>query len=173
MSNVLPQLARKKVWRMYRARFLLAGSVVGLVVAALAAVALVPSYVVLQASGLGPPAEQTISAATASQDRMAILENQSLLTALSPLVSATTSRAQLIAAALSLRPADIRVEHITLTSGNPGTMILAGSATNISAIETYRKTLGSDSSFSSVSVPVGDLAGTQNGQFSITLLGNF
>ena len=173
MTNVLPQQARKGVWRTYRARFILTGSLVAIATALLSLAALSPSYFILQADESGAASQNKTDADTASADRTAILETQSLITALTPLVSATTSRAQIISTALSLRPVGMSINHITLTSGKPGTMILTGSATTISAINTYRKTLEGDQTFSSVSVPVGDLAGTQNGQFSITLTGNF
>jgi hypothetical protein len=173
MSNLLPQRARKKVWADYRARFVFAGSCVAFVSALLAGTALLPSYLVLRVSGEAPPAPSATAASTTQEDRAAIQGAQALLTALSPLLKATTTPAQMISAALSERPPGVTVGHITLTSGKPGTMILAGSATDIGAINSYRKTLSADARFSSVSVPVGDLAGTQNGQFSITLTGEF
>jgi len=158
---------------MYRVRFVLAGSAVALVAALVASVALSPSYLILQVSSGNAPSQSKSDAPSVALDRAAILETQSLLTALSPIESATSSQTQMIAEALALRPAGISINHITLTSGKPGTMILAGSAKNIAAINDYRKALGNDSNFTSVSVPVGDLAGTQNGQFSITLTGTF
>lgn len=173
MTNVLPQKARKTVWRMYRARFVLAGSLVALSSALLSAAALSPSYLILQTDSSGTVTQNKTDAATAVKDRAAILETQSLLAVLTPLLNATTSKEEMISTALSVRPADISINHITLTSGKPGTMIVGGSAKNISAINAYRKALEGNGSFSSVAVPVGDLAGTQNGQFSITLTGNF
>lgn len=173
MTNVLPHQARKAVWRVYRARFILAGSLVALAVAALSVAALSPSYLILQSEASGASSQTKTDTGTAVQDRAAVLEAQSFITALTPLLNATTSRVEVVSQALSARPAGMTIHHITLTSGKPGTMILTGSAKNISAINTYRKALEGDRTFTSVSVPVGDLAGTQNGQFSITLTGTF
>jgi hypothetical protein len=41
------------------------------------------------------------------------------------------------------------------------------------AINVYRQALQADPHFKTVSVPVGDLAGTQGGRFSVTLSGDF
>jgi hypothetical protein len=41
------------------------------------------------------------------------------------------------------------------------------------AVNLYRQALQADARFKTVSVPVGDLAGTQGGKFSVTLLGDF
>jgi len=170
MSNVLPADAKEQVWGMYQARFILVGSLVLLLAAAFSALALAPSYTVLALQERSVAPKQA-SAAT-QEDRAAIAHTQALIGALSPLV-ATSSAGALVAEALRVRPAGIAVTHITASAGQPGTIVLSGSATHIDAISTYQSALQHDPVFSAVSVPVGDLAGTADGTFSITLSAHF
>jgi hypothetical protein len=171
MSNVLPQEVRKRVWRMYCARFLIAASLILIAVAAFAALALMPSYLALH-MGYNTPAQESPADASRTSDRDAIVHAQALLSTLSPVLSATTTTA-LIADALVSRPATLRVYHITTTAGHPGSIILSGVADSIEAVSRYQSVLRADTHFRHVSVPVGDLAGTANGQFSITLSADF
>jgi len=156
---------------MYRTRFIIAGALVLLFAAVFSALALAPSYVVLSLQNETNPPAQSGTAAS-QDDRTAIAHTQALITALSPLI-ATTSASTLIAQALGARPAGVAIDHITATAGTPGTIILSGSAAQIDAISTYQSALLADKQFSNVSVPVGDLAGTADGTFSITLSANF
>ena len=171
MSNVLPESARQSVWRMYRARFCIAACLVFLAVAALAFIALVPSYFTLYVGGYTSLQGSPVNAHL-KDDRAAVAHAQALLGTLSPLLSATTTSG-LIADAISARPATVEISHITSTAGRPGTIILVGSAGSIKAISAYQNALRADPHFTGVSVPVGDLAGTAEGQFSITLSAYF
>ena len=98
---------------------------------------------------------------------MSIAHTQVLIGALSPLLSQAVSG--LIQEALAVRPSGIIVTHITATPGAPGTIILSGTAAQLEAINTYQTSLRANTHFSSVSVPVSDLAGTADGRFSVTL----
>ncbi len=173
MSNVLPEEAKEAVWRMYRARFLIAGSLVMLAVALLAALSLFPSYVILQTEQGGVAAEAGSGTATAQADRIAVAHAQGLLTTLTPILSATTTPTAAIADALAARPIGISIDHITMTTGATGSMIVSGTAATIEAINRYQNALRADKRFTGISVPVGELAGTAGGHFSITLSGKF
>jgi hypothetical protein len=98
---------------------------------------------------------------------------KALLSELSPLVSASTTPTAVITEALSLRPPGITVDEISYTSGNPASLMLVGSAATNGAISAYKTALASDALFTSVSVPVGALVGTDGGRFSMTLSGDF
>lgn len=172
MSNVLPQEASRSVWGMYRARGIIAGSLVLLGAALFSAVALLPSYLALQIGTSPTPSDQPLNSSD-QVDRSAILQTQSLLAVLSPLVSATTTPSDVIARALAVRPSGVLVDHVTFTSGNPGAIVLYGSASGGDAVNAYRKALNADSDLKSVTVPVGDLAGAADGRFTMTLSGNF
>ena len=167
MSNVLPNAAKKAVWSMYRARSIIAGSLMLLCVAVFAALVLSPSYVVLAIQHANVVPEQSGTPASI-EDRAAIIHTQALIAAFSPLI-ATSTASTLIVQALALRPADISINHITATAGHPGTLILSGSAVQIASISVYQNALRASKLFSTISVPVGDLAGTADGTFSITL----
>ena len=169
MSNVLPHEAQKVVWGMYRARFVVAGSLVGLAAAALSGLALLPTYLALQVGQRDSSPEISSRGSVDQADREGIIHTQSLLAALSPLLAATTTPTETIALALSLRPANVTVDHVSYTSGSPSTIMIVGSAAR-EAINAYRQALQSDPHWKSVSVPVGDLAGAVGGQFSVTLV---
>jgi len=173
MSNILPNEAKQAVWSMYRVRFIIAGSYVALFVAGLCALALLPSYLALHTADVGSAASTTSSKVTSDTDRAAIASIRTMLTSLVPLVAATTSPTAAIAQALSLRPSTILVDHITYAGGNPGTIMITGSAATREAINGYRQALSADTHFTTVSIPIGDLTGAPGARFSLTLSGAF
>lgn len=158
---------------MYRARFIVAGSLMALIAAALCVLALLPSYLALRADGAGNSAPTTASKAATEADRAAIASLRAVLTSLSPLVAATTTPTAAIGKALSLRPATISIDHVTYTGGDSGTIMLVGSAATREAINGYRQALAADPYFKTVSIPVGDLAGAPGARFSLSLSGDF
>lgn len=172
MSNILPREAKKAVWRMYRVRFMIAGSLVALFAAALCALSLLPSYLALHAAEATRSASSTPQSVANNADRAALLSIQNMLKALSPVIATTTPTSAIIQA-LSLRPSGITVDHITYSAGNPGTLVLVGSTATREAIKGYRQALLSDSRWKTVSAPIGDLTGEPGARFSITLSGSF
>lgn len=174
MSNILPHEAKKAVWSMYRVRFIIAGSLMALLAAGLCALSLLPSYLALHAADIASAASSTTPPKVATDaDRAAIVSLRALLTSLSPLIAGTTSPSTVITQALSLRPSTILIDHITYAGGNPGTIIIAGSAATREAINGYRQVLSADSHWKSVSIPIGDLTGEPGARFSLTLSGSF
>jgi hypothetical protein len=97
-------------------------------------------------------------------------KSQALLSAVAPVVSATSSPTQAIETALSLRPKGVTVQRVRYI-GTSKSIQLAGMATR-DLLTAYRDALEKDGTFTSVSVPVAALVGS-SGQFSITLGGNF
>lgn len=167
MANVLPPPAQKKLWRMYRARFIVVFSVLLSTLALFAALLIVPSYLALRIAA--PPQQSTPAAGkgSAAGDAIAIVRTQAIVLALTPLLAATTSPSSLIAAALSDRPAGVVIGHITYEA-DAGQLTLTGTAPR-GAINGYHDALSTNPHFSSVSVPVSALVGTEGGRFSITL----
>ncbi len=157
---------------MYRTRFFLAGALIMLAIASLSALALSPSYLVLQTADGAFVSKSAAGISGAQQDRDAIIRTQALLKTLSPLIS-TTTPTDIIAKAIAARPLGIIIEHVTYSAGHPSSLLLSGTADTTDKLNTYQNILRADSAFTGVSVPVGDLAGTGDGQFSITLTGNF
>lgn len=167
MSNVLPETSEVRVWHLYRARFIIAGSILALLVALLAFLLLLPSYLALQANEATLPRATT--SVTLPKEQADIARTQSILSTLQPLMAATTSPSEALASALALRPHGVVVDGITY---NPGLLLITGVSAR-DAINTYKKALLGDSHFKSVFVPVEDLAGAGGGRFSVTLSGNF
>jgi len=170
MSNVISQDARKTVSRMYRSRFMIAGSLAGIACSVLSALALLPSYLTLRAADA--TASPSAGGALSDTDRAALAQLQGQLQILRPLFATTSSPVALLSSTLARRGAGVRIMHITYTSGTPSTFTFAGEATP-SALDTYRKTLVDAKLFESVSVPVNDLISAQGGAFSMKLSGTF
>ncbi len=173
MSNILPRDAQRAVNAMFRARAILAGSLLAIAIAALCALTLLPSYLALHTGEGSGVASSTIPKAVNTEDREAIARVRSALAALSPVVSATTTPLTAIEHALSLRPSTISITRISYTAGKQGTLMLVGSAATREAISGYRQALAADPLFKTASIPVSDLTGAPGAQFSLTLTGNF
>jgi len=171
MSNVIPQEGREVVARMYRARYVIAGGLIMLATALLAGLSIFPSYLALNAAPT--PANSSPSSAASDSDRAAVAQTQALLGAIGPLLSATTSPTDAISLALALRGSGVTVNHVAFTAGVPDVLVLSGNAATPAEIDAYRKALAAQSLFANVSIPVGDLIGSQDGSFSVTLQGNF
>ena len=174
MSNLLPREAQRTVWRTYRARFVAAGSLVALGTAFLSGIALLPMYVALHTNDTPSTASsREIKTSEVQAARADVLRAQSLLTTLAPYALASTTPSDVIAVALKLRPKGISIDHIGYTMGAQGELMIVGLAPTREAINLYRQALQADPHFKGVSIPIGDLAGTQGGRFSVTLLGDF
>lgn len=166
MANILPPEAQKNVWSMYRARFVLAASIVSLSLSALAALALVPSYLALQLAA--PPVVDSVTAGgqNVPDNIAALARTQALVTAIDPILSSTSSPSSVILAALDARPAGVRVTHIIYTA-DPLLITFTGSASR-GALSAYRDSLSADPRFTNISVPVDSLIGT-NSDFTMSL----
>ncbi len=155
---------------MYRARFVIAFSLVALALALVAALALVPSYLALRVAA--PPVASVASVPKGSgTDTVAMARAQALLHKVKPLLSSTSSPTEIVRTALSARPKGVRVDHVIYIAGAAGQMTLAGTASR-EDISAFRDELGKISLFTGVSVPVGSLVSSE-GRFSISLSGIF
>ncbi len=157
---------------MYRTRFMIAGSLVGLCAAGLCALSLLPSYLALHAGEGARSVSSTPQSVANETDRAAILSIQTMLKALSPVIATSTPTSAIIQA-LALRPSGITIDHITYSAGNLGMIMLVGSTATREAINGYRQALSADPHWKTVSVPIGDLTGEPGARFSITLSGAF
>lgn len=174
MANVIPNEMRRDMRNHSRARFVLAGSTVALISAALSFLMFLPSYFALIVNSRGVSPDFTpITTAVRVSDGEAIQHTNALLSELAPIAAASSTPTDTIASALALRPSGVRVDQIIYTQGAPSSLMLEGSADTNGEISAYRSALAADSEFTSVSVPVGALVGTDGGRFSITLLGTF
>ncbi len=161
-----------------RARFLIAGSLITLIAAAMTFAAFMPAYLTLsnsvRAESQGPT---PISASQQAADQLEIKHVNALTHVLSSLVSASSSPTTAIEDAIAARPAEVYLDQILYVAGNPGSLLLHGSTypdgDSDTEINNYRTALSAEPPFTSVSVPVGALVGTEGGKFTITILGKF
>lgn len=178
MTNVLPKKSLENVWNNYRSRLILVGALVFLAVALLAHLALLPAYIALriEKNAQNQSAVVPVQLNTNPQDKAdkdAITRAKVLLTGIAPIVSASSSPTEAIGIALSLRPKGVTLESVNFVSGQNGSITLIGDSTGREGINQYREALSKNGHFKSVSVPVGALVGSEGGQFTLTLTGNF
>ncbi|MBI5470176.1 hypothetical protein HY968_02530 [Candidatus Kaiserbacteria bacterium] len=174
MTNLLPEIERRRIWSGLRARFVLAGSTLAITAAVLSALSLVPSYVVYEfATGASGTESPSLPAALSGPETFDLSRAQMLSKAFLPFVSATTTPTDIIKDVLALLPRGVKVDHITYTPGSPSSLMLAGLAVSREGINAYRDALSASLKFKTVSVPVGALVGTDAGRFTVTLSGNF
>ena len=171
MSNVLTPEAKHAVWRTYRARFILTASLVAILCALLSLLALLPTYLALYA-GSAPAGDDSGNPADAA-DRTAITQTRSLLGILTPLTNSSTTPSSIVERALALRPPGVRVNRISYDAGDPSTLVISGTSLARDGVGAYRAALAKDQGFKSVSVPVSDLIGAQDGHFALTISGTF
>lgn len=178
MSNLLPKETLEIVWRRFYRRILYAGALVFLFTAVFAGLALLPSYIApkIEKGLLKESAVLASKAEINPQSRAEIndiLRSQAILARVSPVISATSSAADLLTAALLLRPRGISVNRLSFVSGQNGTIVIEGIAPGREEINLYREELSKNERFSSISVPVGALLGAEGGKFTITVKGAF
>ncbi len=175
MANLLPPAYQKKVRRaLYARSFAIAGAVAS-ACALVAFIALVPSYVAVR-SAMSGSASPTSPVLASMADRAEITQAGALSKLLNPFLSATTSPTQAIRAALLLKPAGVSLDRITYTAGSSGVtgqIQLSGASASPDLLTAYRDVLAKDPDFVTISVPVGDLVGTSDHRFTITLTGHF
>lgn len=184
MSNILPQSAQKEVGRFYRNRLVLSSGLVLLSGAAIAALSFLPGFLMsrVERSALREVSQATsvVSEREGSDlegERVEILRAHAFIGQFLPYASSSASVHDAIQAALSVRPAGISIETIAYTranqEGGSSTLVLSGNSSSRGSINAYRTALIELNRFASVVVPVGALAGTEGGAFSVTLTGVF
>ncbi len=169
MTNLLPLPAQKSLWGIHSARFILILSLVMIALAVIALLALSPSFVALEVNTLSEE-EMAAQGSNAAESQKSMAKSQLLLSAISPLIYSTSSPSAAIEKALSLRPKGALVQRVRYVSSSKSIQ-LSGTA-NREALTAYRAALEAEGTFTSVAVPVAALV-SSNGQFSITLGGNF
>jgi hypothetical protein len=169
MSNVLTPEEKKRLDARLRARFLLAAALILAGGALIACLALAPALISVQvaSASLAAPAAESEAA---REDSTKAARAQSLIAALGPLVSSTSSAATALAEALAFQPADISISLITYNAESD-TIVLSGFSKGREAVNDFRDALEGSGAFTDVSVPVAALIGTQQGRFTITLTG--
>jgi hypothetical protein len=172
MSNVLTIEEKKKLDRRFRARYIFVASLVATVGALIAALSLIPSlfFISTARAALNAPTIEEVS--SARDDQAKAMRAQTLIEALKPLASASTTPSDALTETLALRPTGISISTITYHAGSRS-IVLTGTSVRREDVSAYRDALEASDMFSSVVVPLAALAGTQDGRFTITLNGTF
>ncbi|MBI5645209.1 hypothetical protein HY970_03875 [Candidatus Kaiserbacteria bacterium] len=171
MTNLIPLEAQKDLWQEYRARFIITLSVFLIALALLALVVLVPSFIALEVMS---PRGESAQLIRANDSEVALLSRvQGIVLQIGPVLSSTSSATSVIRAALAQKPNRVSIDHIVYTrGGDTPQLILSGSGSR-SVVSEYRNALLLLNRFTSVSIPVGALVGSADGNFSMTLGGTF
>lgn len=172
MANVLPLEEKKRLDQSFRARYIGLGSLVLILAALVAILAMVPSFFAIRFARASLAPIET-SARASSDDQKQANRAQALLGALKPQLAATSSPTSALTRALAVRPAGISITQISYSRGEPSKIVLTGTSASRDAINRFRGALEKDGAFSSVSIPVSALVGVQEGKFTATLTGNF
>lgn len=172
MANVIPPEEMTIVRRTITSRFVFVGSAIIATGACIAILALMPAYLSVRVARAS--VDTVISNAAAgnlSDDQTAAVRTQGLIATLKPIASATSSPSDGLSRALSVKPTGVSITSITYKSGAKSSLVLSGVSTRREGVDEFRRALEGSARFSSVSVPVSALVGTQEGRFSITLSG--
>lgn len=174
MANLLPKEALRSVRKLHKARFVFVGSLVASTCGVFALLTLIPTYILVS---IEHPMTSTTSdgeiALPASTDRDDLVRAQIMAKELQPFASSTASALPILAAILDVRPAGTIITSIRFARGNPHSIIINGEAPSRDEINEYRAILTRDARYENVSVPIGVLAGSEDGRFSITITGSF
>lgn len=172
MANLLPPQAQKSVKGFYRSRFVFTGSLVAIVCASIAIIALLPVYVMVRTqAGENPePATQTLSDIS---DREEIARARLLLKELQPIAATSTPALAILEEIFVARPAGTVVSSVSFKRGEESEIVIGGTSPSREDINAYRETLAKNPRFTSVAVPLGVLAGAAGARFTVTIKGNF
>ncbi|QQG37988.1 MAG: PilN domain-containing protein [Candidatus Kaiserbacteria bacterium] len=177
MTNVLPEAAQKKMSRLYRARFLLLGSIAAIVVALVGTLALLPVYAVTRADDV----EEVIAPPQLSpedkSEQIELGKSQTIVRQLIAMASTTAPGFNVLKEVVAQRPKGVLFTALSFaqSAGADSTIMLTGSAPTRETINSFAAQLRADKRFKTVSVPLNVLTGTgaDAGRFTITLTGAF
>lgn len=171
MSNLLPIPAQREVTRLHRARLAFVTSVLLASTAVVAGIILLPSHLIIEKRQASLEASMALLKAPAANrtDRDLLDRVQVRANVLEPLLASTSTPSETITAALSLRPAGVLIDHISYITGKNTSVLLSGEAKAIDQVSVYQRALAGSGQFVGVSVPVGALAGVDDGRFRVTI----
>jgi len=174
MANLLPKDTLQTVRKLYRARFVLVGSLVFGACGAFALFALIPTYILvsIERSTIATMSDEELSLPV-STDQDDLVRAQVLAEELQVFASSSASALPILTAILEARPAGVVVSSISFAREDSSSVVISGEAPSRTEINEYRAILASDERYESVSVPIGFLAGSEDGRFSITVTGTF
>ncbi|MBI2612950.1 PilN domain-containing protein [Candidatus Kaiserbacteria bacterium] len=173
MANLLPPQSIRAAQGFYRSRFVFTGSLVTIVCGAIALLALLPVYAMVRGAPTEAIPESATQALPESSDREDLARTRLMLKELQPIASSTVSVLSILEEIFVARPMGTTITSISFTRGEDGEIVLGGTSPSRDDINAYRETLAKSPRFTSVTVPIGVLAGTVGSRFTITLKGTF
>lgn len=172
MSNVLPPERKRIEQSLVKARFVRTFGWVVFVGALVALIALAPSYISVRMArtALESALSEPESSEAAKADALTASAAQNILSAVKPVITATSSPSSALSSALRVKPDGISIRGMAYTKGM---LTLSGTGESREIINAYRDALDQDPIFTSVVIPVAALVGAQEGKLTITLRGEF
>lgn len=169
MTNVLPHDARRALSASLRSRMILVGSLVFTVAAGVSALAVLPTYLVIEADRAAlPPSSLDTATPEDREVRSEAARVRALLSGITPLLSATSTVHGYVASVLAVKPTGISIDRIGYAQ--TGVLSLSGTASKREDVNAYRAALSADTArFAQVSVPAASLIGLGGGRFSIDI----
>jgi hypothetical protein len=128
---------------------------------------------VIAHAGLSPSNDLPQKRLTDTTERDELSRTKLMIKDLVPIATSTSAVVETIDRALSKRPAGIYIQSIDYERGVTSRLILGGISTARDAIRAFREALGKEPIFKSVTLPLDDLTGTEDGGFTITATGTF
>ena len=175
MANLLPNPVIRSRVTSTVVRTIAAFSVVIALAGVLAAIGLVPVY--LQAHISRTSVEKTVAHATttpAEDPAKIITVSKNQIAALKPVIARTKFASDVIQTLVDKRPDGMYFDHLTYKFDPKESMIvLRGELSDPSLLETYRNSLAATEFFTSVKIPVSELALTQTGSFTLEISGKW
>lgn len=171
MANVLPSEEKATLLKRQRARFVFVGGCMFFCAALVSSIALIPALIIVRVdlASLQSSVEQVRT--EAANDLAVQANTQGLIDALNPILNATTSPSFILTTALQQKPPGISITSASFSGGSAGTLVLSGISESRQSVNAYRDALEKEGHFSTVTIPVAALVGTQEGRFTVTLSG--
>ncbi|TSC87038.1 MAG: hypothetical protein G01um10148_143 [Parcubacteria group bacterium Gr01-1014_8] len=176
MSNILPPEALARIRSSLWVKFILATGLVLSGAAVAGIISLMPAFFLVYFPHVAPaegPASSTENETQRRADQDTAMRIRTLLTEVTVITDKKVSPVEMIAEAYALKPAGVTVGGATYTKGTPNTITLVGVAKTRDDVGAFRDVLAKDARFEKVSVPVAALVGALEGNFTITISGQF
>lgn len=177
MSNVLPseKLAHNRAE--VRAKLVLTTGLVLSAAAIAGILSLMPAFFLAYFPRVpsvdGAAVAGTENEAQRRADQETAMRIRTLLSEVTAITTGKPSPADIIAEAYAQKPLGITFAGATYTKGEPSTITILGFGKTRDDVSAYRDLLAEDPRFQKVSVPVAALVGALDGNFTITISGQF
>ena len=177
MANVISPEQLRAWSREMNDRLVCTASATIIFISTMAALALLPAYIDVRADVAALTAFRDVSVSSAtttpSVDAGALSQANKRLAAIT-ITSGEQRIADAIALMIDIRPNGARIQSFVYTQGDKvSTLDITGTITDRSLLKGYAETLRGRDLFATTLVPLASLAGSDSGEFSLSVTGNF